>query len=88
VGLDKWLKPDEVSKISKKKQESSKKVKKGKSEHIQNQIVEKQPISLSKYILLCTNAKCKYQKTIMKKHLNDNDKTCPKCNKIMKIKEV
>ncbi len=86
MGLDKWLKPDDLSKKSKKKKELSEQAKKSKREHIQDKNVEKQPTILSKYILVCANARCKYQKTIMKKNLSDDDRTCPRCNKSMKIK--
>jgi hypothetical protein len=41
---------------------------------------------LVKKVLVCPSAKCKYQKTIMKKQLTETDKICPRCNKVMKVK--
>lgn len=88
MGLDKWLKPDDIPKKSKKKGKSSEQVKKSKGEYRQEKTVGKRPIKLTKFVLVCPNAKCKYQKTIMKKNLSDDDKNCPRCNKKMKAKEV
>lgn len=88
MGLDKWLKPGDKGKKQKKKKESSVQAKEKKSERAQNQGIEKKSIKLTKYRLVCPNAKCKYQKTIMKKVLTDDDKTCPRCSKRMKVKEV
>ena len=80
MGLDKWIKSEEQEKkpVKNKEDQKSKQVKE--IEHI------KKPIKLSKYVLICTKAKCKYQKTIMKKILEENDKICPKCRSKMKIK--
>jgi len=75
MGLDKWLKPEDVDKDLKKREKQ------------QNLARERTSINLKKYTLICSNAKCKYQKIIMKKQLTDNDKNCPRCNKEMKIKE-
>ena len=88
MGLDKWLKPEDKVKKPKKKKVSSVQVKEKKSKQAQNQGIEKKKIKLTKYTLVCPNAKCKYQKTIMKKELTDDDKTCPRCSKVMKVKEV
>jgi len=78
LGLDKWIKTDKEEKKSDKKPKSQK-IKKD-NEVKQSEI----PIKLSKYILLCT--KCKYQKTLMKKELEESDKFCPKCKSKMKLK--
>ncbi|MFX1302757.1 MAG: hypothetical protein ACFFC1_22725 [Promethearchaeota archaeon] len=86
MSLDKWLKSEDVTKKSRKKKESPIQAKKGKDEQIQNKDLQRLSIKLTKYVLVCPNAKCKYQKTIMKKQLTDDDKTCPKCNKKMKTK--
>ncbi len=48
---------------------------------------KKPSIQLTRYTLVCPNAKCKYQKTIMKKLLSEMDKICPRCNKEMKVKK-
>ncbi|MFW9938736.1 MAG: hypothetical protein ACFFD5_13895 [Candidatus Thorarchaeota archaeon] len=78
MGLDKWIKTDRVEKKSDKKPKSQK-IKQA------NQVKRpERPLKLSKYILLCT--KCKYQKTLMKKDLEESDRICPKCKNKMKIK--
>ncbi|UCD01349.1 MAG: hypothetical protein JSV23_10800 [Promethearchaeota archaeon] len=88
MGLDKWLKSDDIAKESTKKKESSIKAKRSKGEQIQPKELETQSIKLTKYVLVCPNAKCKYQKTIIKKQITDEDKTCPRCKTKMKIKEL
>ncbi|MFX1503539.1 MAG: hypothetical protein ACFFDH_21430 [Promethearchaeota archaeon] len=88
MGLDKWLKPEDLEKKSKKKKVSTPQTKKRKNELIIDISLEKQSIKLIKYKLVCPNVKCKYQKTIMKKELANDDKICPRCDKEMKIKEV
>lgn len=74
MGLDKWLKPEDNAN------------KKSKNKDSQKEILGKQTIMLTKYTLICPNTKCKYQKIIMKKQLNEIDRKCPRCNKEMKIK--
>ena len=86
MGLDKWIKPKDGAKKLKGKNESHGQAKKSKSENVLDKDVEKPPIKLTKYTLICPSAKCKYQKTIMKKQLTDIDKICPRCNKEMKVK--
>jgi len=86
MGLDKWLKSEDDIKKSTKKKKSPIQDKKSKSEDTPEKLLEKQLIQLAKYILICPNSKCKYQKILMKKELTDDDKTCPRCNKIMKTK--
>ena len=88
MGLDKWLKSEGVEKKSKKKKEPAVQPKKQKSGKPQNKVLEKHTINLTKYTLICSNAKCNYQKIIVKKQLTDDDKNCPRCNKQMKIKGV
>ncbi|NVM34697.1 MAG: hypothetical protein HWN81_03815 [Candidatus Lokiarchaeota archaeon] len=85
MGLDKWLKPEDESKKTKKKNESPNQTIKSKIKDTQKPL-EKPSIQLTRYILICPNAKCKYQKRIMKKELTDDDITCPRCNKKMKTK--
>lgn len=88
MGLDKWLKPEDAEKKSKKKKEPAVHAKRQKSGKPQDKVLEKPSTNLTKYMLICTNAKCKYQKIVMKKQLTDDDKNCPRCNKKMKIKGV
>ena len=86
MGLDKWIKTEEEVKREKKERKQPIQVKKSKSESEKKPDLEKPSIKLVKYTLNCPNAKCKYQKTIMKKHLTDIDKSCPRCKKEMKVK--
>ncbi len=85
MGLDKWLKSEDDI-IKSKKKKPSIQDKKRKSEGTPEKLLEKKSVQLTKYTLICQNSKCKYQKTLIKKELTDDDKTCPRCNKIMKTK--
>lgn len=87
MGLDKWIKPEETDKISEKKKTTSKQAKKRISDKKKEDTINKKSLKLVKYNLICKNSKCKYQKTIVKKRLAEEDKICPKCEKEMKIKE-
>jgi len=85
LSLERWLKPDEKARKTEVKKEKA--VEKGSK--IQSKKVSDEKLAVSKfnkYVLVCTRAKCKYQKTIMKKNLSDKDKICPKCKSKMKIK--
>ncbi len=86
MGLDKWIKNEQNVKREKKEEKQPIQGKKGKVEGEKKSDLEKSSITLVKYTLTCSNAKCKYQKIIMKKQLTENDKICPRCNKEMKIK--
>ncbi|MFX0041867.1 MAG: hypothetical protein ACFE8L_03045 [Candidatus Hodarchaeota archaeon] len=96
MGLDKWLKPDEEGKKIKKRAKEDKdlslqkvsKPKKEKNDITAHKSAERTIKKLSKFELICTNRKCKYQKTIMKKLLTEKDKTCPRCSGIMKVKKL
>lgn len=83
MGLDKWLKSDDVDKKQIKKPTE---VKKKKDEEQEKSNIKTNRLKLQKYILNCPNSKCKYQKIVMKKELNDIDKICPRCSKEMKVK--
>jgi len=83
VGLDKWLKPEEAEKLRKEKKATPIKVAGNKSDESQ---IQKVALKFKKYNLICPQARCKYQKTILKKILSDKDKNCPKCNHEMKIR--
>ncbi|KKM02151.1 hypothetical protein LCGC14_1787300 [marine sediment metagenome] len=85
VGLDKWLKPEESEKLKREKKATPIKVVGNKSDESQN--IQKATLKFKKYYLVCPQARCKYQKTILKKILSDQDKNCPKCNHEMKIKQ-
>ncbi|TFG01144.1 MAG: hypothetical protein EU541_00040 [Promethearchaeota archaeon] len=43
---------------------------------------------LSKYLLSCSNSKCQYKKTLMKRELTQQDKICPRCKSEMKIRKI
>ncbi|MFX1280771.1 MAG: hypothetical protein ACFFA3_15450 [Promethearchaeota archaeon] len=83
MGLDKWLKSDEVDKKQIKKPNEDKKKK---DEELEKSNIKTKRLKLQKYILNCSNSKCKYQKIVMKKELTDIDKICPRCSKEMKVK--
>ena len=85
MGLDKWLNSEEVEKQKKKKPTEFKK-KKNQGEQAPES--KTNILNLMKYTLNCPNAKCKYQKTVMKKILTDLDKICPRCNNELKVKSI
>ncbi|MFX1568740.1 MAG: hypothetical protein ACFFCV_10280 [Promethearchaeota archaeon] len=86
MGLDRWIKTEDNDKNSKKKKKSPEQAKVSKLKGVKESDQEKQSIKLKKTTLVCPDAKCKYQKIIMKKELTNDDKICPRCNKTMKIK--
>ena len=96
MSLEKWIKPQKDKEEFKK--EPKEKKKGSKSKKPQSEISGKQEMEVkvkeipekkfSKYLLVCQKKSCGYQKTLMKRHLNDRDKTCPRCKGIMKIKKT
>ncbi|MBD3255096.1 MAG: hypothetical protein GF383_08375 [Candidatus Lokiarchaeota archaeon] len=91
MSLDRWIKTEESE--EKEEKPIKKKIKKKPIENKNKQKrerkkEEKAPVLLTKYQLLCSKAKCKYQKTIMKKRLTSKDKTCPRCGSEMKVKKL
>ncbi|TFF94629.1 MAG: hypothetical protein EU543_00800 [Promethearchaeota archaeon] len=82
MSLDKWIKSDKE-----KEQETKKKQKKETISTVENQIEKEESFKLNKFRLKCSNSKCNYQKTLMKRQLANKDKKCPRCNSIMKIIE-
>lgn len=86
MGLDKWLKPEDVDKSSKKGKKVSEKDKKSRIIQQKDKINEKESLKLTKYILICQNTKCKYQKVFVKKQLSEEDRICPRCENEMKVK--
>jgi len=83
LGLDKWIKPEETVKKSEKK-EDARSTRKPKNQPIEK-IGKKEPIKLTKFVLICSKPKCKYKKTIVKKELSEKDRTCPRCKNVMKV---
>jgi hypothetical protein len=85
LGLDRWIKPDE-----KKKKEETEKAPQIKNSSLKTKTVkseEKPKLALKKYKLICPKAKCKYQRTLVKKRITEKDKLCPKCKTEMKIQK-
>ncbi len=88
MGLDKWIKPEDADKNPKKKRITSEQVKESINDQKKKNTVDIKSPKLVKYSLVCQNKKCKFQKIMMKKLLTEEDKTCPRCKKEMKLKEV
>jgi hypothetical protein len=84
LGLDKWIKPEELEKKAEKKEEA-RGTKKPKTDPIKKKS-DINSINLTKYVLICSKLKCKYKKTIMKKELSEKDRICPRCKSEMKVK--
>lgn len=84
MGLDKWIKPEELEKKAEKKEEV-RGTKKPKTDPIKKKS-DKNSKNLTKYVLICSKLKCKYKKTIMKKELSEKDRICPRCKSEMKVK--
>ncbi|MFW9950667.1 MAG: hypothetical protein ACFFKA_11165 [Candidatus Thorarchaeota archaeon] len=85
MGLDKWIKPEEKKSKTIKKKEEGEPRKKSDSKP-KDKEKDKESSKLTKFDLTCSNAKCKYKKTIVKKILTEKDKVCPRCKKEMKTK--
>jgi hypothetical protein len=84
MGLDKWLESD---KVKKKKVKESAGVSSERKDSKEKELTTPQSKQLlSKFTLICTNSKCKYQKILMKRKLVYRDKTCPKCKSEMSVK--
>ena len=81
MGLDKWIGSEESKKKPKKSGAEPK------SKPKTNKDLEKDiDLKLKKHHLVCSKAKCKYQKVLMKKELKPQDLICPKCKSKMKTK--
>ena len=89
MSLDKWINDDKDSKKAKKKPPKKEKVE-DKFEDFESPEVDiaKDSRLLIKFVLTCSDSKCKYKKTLKKRTLKDKDKICPRCKKEMKIKIV
>jgi len=77
LGLDKWIGSEEPKKKPKKS---------GTEPKITQNLETKVNFKINRHHLVCSKAKCKYQKVIMKKELEPQDLICPKCKSKMKIK--
>ncbi len=85
AGLDKWIKPEET-KGNPIKKKNDKEPRKTNDIKPKGKETEKELLKITKYVLSCSNAKCKYKKTIVKKTLTEKDKICPRCKNDMKVK--
>ena len=83
MGLDKWIKTDIPEKKPEKKEEA-KSTRKPKTQLVEKR-GEKEPIKLTKFVLICSKPKCKYKKTIVKKELSEKDRICPRCKNEMRV---
>ena len=81
MGLDKWIGSEEPKKKPKKSGTESKSKPKT-SEDLDKNV----DLKSSKHHLICSKAKCKYQKVLMKKQLKPHDLICPRCKSKMKVK--
>lgn len=85
MGLDKWIKQEDTKTKAIKKKDEEDQTKNSDSKPKEKQI-DKELSKITKFNLTCSNAKCKYKKTIVKKNITEKDKICPRCKKEMKIK--
>lgn len=85
MSLDKWIKDDKKAKKPPKKEKVEEKIEVLESKEVK---IINNSLSLTKFVLTCSDSKCKYKKTLKKKTLKDKDKICPRCKKEMKIKIV
>jgi hypothetical protein len=85
AGLDKWIKPEET-KTKPIKKKDDKELQKTNDIKPKGKESENELSKITKFILSCSNAKCKYKKTIVKKVLAEKDKICPRCKNEMKVK--
>ena len=87
MSLDKWIKSEKKEEI-KKKPKVNKGKKGGQSEGRKDQVEKSlEPVAqkFNKFQLKCSKKGCNYQKTIVKKELNEKDKICPRCKSTMKV---
>jgi hypothetical protein len=103
MSLDKWLKDEEEEGEESKEKESDKPKDETSTESQQKTLIPEQKKGetvkktqnkvsgrpkLTKYLLSCSNSKCKYKKTLMKRELTGKDKICPRCKSEMNVKET
>jgi hypothetical protein len=91
MSLDKWIKSaekeEEKKKLKEKKRKSVQKGVQSEGERDQDKrILEPMAEKIKKYQLKCSKKGCNYQKTIVKKGLNEKDTICPRCKSAMKVK--
>jgi len=97
LSLDKWIKSDKKKEDNDNKSEVERKNKSSTKTKSQSKVSIEETDSLRnseesenkriKYLLICSKKSCGYQKRLVKKKLTNKDKTCPRCNGVMKIKK-
>ena len=85
MGLDKWIKPEGTRTEQNKKKDENEPKKRSDSKPKEKE-KEKETLKLIKNVLICSNSKCKYKKTIVKKLLTEKDLVCPRCKNEMRLK--
>ena len=94
--MDKWIKSEEEEDEAERKSETKKKKTSTKTKPKSKIFLQESDAltssdktikKFSKYVLICPKKSCGYQKTLMKKQLNDKDKICPRCKSVMKIRK-
>ena len=88
MGLDKWLKSEQEAKKKNTNKETVNRTKRTTEDSMLKKKTKESTGKLMKQTFTCTNAKCKYQRTIMKKQLTERDTICPRCSTKMKSKKV
>ncbi len=98
MSLDKWIKSDKKKKDTDNKSEVQKQNKGSTKTKSRSKVSIEDTDSLRsseesekkhiKYLLICSKKSCGYQKTLLKRQLNNKDKTCPRCKGVMKIKKI
>ena len=71
MSLDKWIKSEKKDDKKRGKKEPEKKKSTEEAKEIKS--IEKQDLKLKKYVLICPKAKCKYQKTIVKRTITEKE---------------
>ena len=85
MGLDKWIKPEDIKNKKIKKRDEGDQSKDSTSKPKEER-KDNESLKLTRFDLTCLRAKCKYKKTIVKKKLTEKDKICPRCKSEMKLK--
>ena len=91
LSLDKWIKSAEKEEAKKKPKETKRKHKNKGVQSVEkkdqeNKKVKPTPQKIIKHHLQCSKKGCNYQKTIVKKDVNEKDTICPRCKSVMKAK--
>ena len=88
MSLDKWIKSNKKEETKKKpqKKKETKRVQAEEKKYQEEKNLEPVAQKINKYQLKCSKKGCNYQKTIVKKKLDEKNKICPRCKSMMKVK--